>query len=491
MPTRELPSNPNLDRLRSYAKKLLRGARAGDPEATALVAEFHPDPPAELGLSDAQLVLARHFGFPSWPKLHAHVENVTKYSRSPHKQPIGEGTGPDEFLRLACLDYGNDDTRRHEAARRMLAEHPELSSATIHTAAAVGDAAAVRGMLDADPSLVEREGGPFRWVPLLYVAYARIDSTAPGHSTLEVGRLLLDRGADPNAGYLWDGLPSPFTALTGAFGRGEQNGPPHQYRDELARLLLDRGADPNDSQTMYNLGPGCFPPADGSHLEILFAYGLGHGDGGPWRQRIGLGMLSPEELVHEELMYAAKQGLPDRARIVIDHGVDVDRRSTGHPSFGGATPMEMAVAMGNEEVVRVLEQAGARPVTDELAVFVGACLRGDSAAVDEQLAQDPDLLTRARKRVPDLLLHAAESGRPVAMRLLIEHGQDVNDLSCLGRTPLHVAAYAGDQAMVDTLLELGADPAIRDGEYDSTPEGWADHAGYEILATYLRERAAK
>lgn len=491
MPTRRLPDNPNLDRLRKYAKELLRAARTGDPEATALVAEFHPDPPTELALSDAQLVLARLFGFPSWPRLHAHVENVNTYTRSPHKQPIGGGTGPDDFLRLACLDYGDDDARRHETARQLLVEHPELSSASIHTAAAVGDVAAAKQLLDADPALVEREGGPYRWVPLLYAAYSRLDSTAPGHSTLDVARLLLDHGADPNAGYLWDGLPSPFTALTGAFGRGEQNAPPHQYRDELARLLLDRGADPNDSQTMYNLGPGCSPVADGSHLEILFAYGLGRGDGGPWRERLGPAMLSPEELVHEELMYAAKTGLPERAAIVIEHGVDVDRRSTGHPLFGGATAMETAVAMGNEEVVRVLEEAGAAPVTDEVAVFVGACLRGDAAMADDLLAADPALMTRARERVPDLLLHAAESGRPESIRLLIRHGQDVNDLSCLRRTPLHVAAYANDKAMVDTLLELGADPTITDGEFGSTPAGWADHAGYEILATYLREREPK
>ena len=491
MPTRRLPDNPNLDRLRKYAKELLRAARAGDPEATALITEFHPDPPPEPALSDAQLVLARHFGFPSWPRLHAHVETVNAYTRSPHKRPIGTGTGPDDFLRYACLDYGDDDTARHETARRMLAEHPELSSATIHTAAAVGDVAAAARLLDADPGLVAAEGGPFRWVPLLYAAYSRIDSTAPGHSTLEVARLLLDHGADPDAGYLWDGLPSPFTALTGAFGRGEQNAPPHQYRDELARLLLGRGADPNDSQAMYNLGLGCFPVADGSHLEILFEYGLGEGDGGPWRERLGPAMPSPEELVHEELMYAAKTGLPERARIVIEHGVDVNRRSTGHPLFGGATAMEMAVAMGNDEVVRVLEAAGAAPVTDELAVFAGACLRGDAATVGDLLAADATMLTRARERVPDLLLHAAESGRPEAVRLLTRHGQDVNDLSCLGRTPLHVAAYRGDRAMVDTLLELGADPAITDREFGGTPAGWADHAGYEILATYLREREPK
>jgi ankyrin repeat protein len=202
-------------------------------------------------------------------------------------------------------------------------------------------------------------------------------------------------------------------------------------------------------------------------------------------------MLSPEELVHEELMYAAKTNLPERARIVIAHGVDVDRRSTGHPLYGGATPLELAVAMGNEEMVRVLEDAGARPVTDELAYFAGACLRGDEADARRRLDADPGLLERARKRIPDMMLQAAESGRPAAIRVLVALGQDVDDLSCLARTPLHVAAFAGDRAMVDALLDLGADPTIADGGYHSTPAGWAEHAGHPELAEHLRGTEAK
>jgi len=60
------------------------------------------------------------------------------------------------------------------------------------------------------------------------------------------------------------------------FGRGEGNPPPHQYELELARLLLEAGADPNDSQTLYNRS---WFPGD-EWLELLFAYGLGAGSGG-------------------------------------------------------------------------------------------------------------------------------------------------------------------------------------------------------------------
>lgn len=51
------------------------------------------------------------------------------------------------------------------------------------------------------------------------MAYARLD--APGRY-VPAARLLLEYGADPNAGFLWDGLPSPFTALTGASSRPDE-----------------------------------------------------------------------------------------------------------------------------------------------------------------------------------------------------------------------------------------------------------------------------
>jgi len=83
----------------------------------------------------------------------------------------------------------------------------------------------------------------------------------------------------------------PFTALTGAFGEGEDgnNMPPHQHRDALARLLLEAGADPNDGQTLYNKH---FNPND-EHLRLLFEHGLGQDKRGPWYARLGDRLHSP------------------------------------------------------------------------------------------------------------------------------------------------------------------------------------------------------
>ena len=70
-------------------------------------------------------------------------------------------------------------------------------------------------------SLARKEGGPFKWEPLMYLAYARHDSAVSESRVVDSARILLEHGADPNVGYLWHGLPSPFTALTGTFGEGE------------------------------------------------------------------------------------------------------------------------------------------------------------------------------------------------------------------------------------------------------------------------------
>ena len=71
MSARRLPVRPDLDQLRHQAKDLLRAMRAGDPEALADLAQFHPQPPepARAKLADAQLVLARSYEAPSWPRL--------------------------------------------------------------------------------------------------------------------------------------------------------------------------------------------------------------------------------------------------------------------------------------------------------------------------------------------------------------------------------------------------------------------------------------
>lgn len=414
-------------------------------------------------------------------------EHLRALARSPHKAAAGPPAGPaDELLRLGCLLYGGDGLHRHEEARRLLAAQPGLAGADIWTAAAVGDAAAAAALLSTNPGLARSQGGPFGWEPILYVAYSRIDSPAAGHDPLAVARLLLALGADPDAGYLWDGI-CPFTALTGALGGGEDRGnqPPHRQALDLARLLLESGADPNDSQALYNRQ---FAPDD-SHLRLLLEFGLGKGTGGPWHQRLASGQGTPAQLLEDQLLVGAAEDRPEWARLALSAGADPDGLGTRHPVRKGRTAYELAARLGNREVVEILRAAGTTVVElDPVDELVAAALAADYEATDRLVAARPGLVAEAVARRPDAVLTAAGLGRAAAARLLVDLGFDVNTKP--QNTPLHQAAYDGDLFLVETLLELGADPEARDRSFDATPIGWAEHNHQAHVVAFLRDQAA-
>ena len=78
LPTRSLSDHPDLDQLKRQAKELLDAFCTGKPEGHAEVAAHYRDADkATFALHDAQLVIARAYGFESWPKLKAFVEGAT------------------------------------------------------------------------------------------------------------------------------------------------------------------------------------------------------------------------------------------------------------------------------------------------------------------------------------------------------------------------------------------------------------------------------
>ncbi len=237
----------------------------------------------------------------------------------------------------------------------------------------------------------------------MYLAYARHDPEISEARVVESTRLLLGHGGDANIGYLWHGMPSPFTALTGAFGEGELGPvrqPRHPHSLALARVLLEAGADPNDSQTLYNRMFG----DDDDHLVLLFEFGLGEGDGGPWRARLGDAIATPTELLRGQLRWAVMHDQAARVRLLIEHGVDLET-----PFADGRTPLDLALLSGNGGVVPILEQHGAaEPTLDGVDLFVAAVLAGDQAAVD---GTDREVVERAKTERPGLIVWATARRR--------------------------------------------------------------------------------
>lgn len=373
-----LPDNPSLDHLRREARALQRRISTAEDGSVDVVRRHHPKPDVALGrerfaLHDAQLVLARGYGFSGWPALVHYVELAASLSVDPSRIDEDALDAVDRFCALAVLRYAGDDAPpRWASAAQILIDEPGLVDVHVWAAATAADPDALARHLSHGVG-VNAAGGPFGWVPLLYMCYSRVDVHRSRDQILTAARLLLDAGADPDAGYLWRGMSTPFTALTGVFGEGEQGPrrqPRHAHSLELATVLLNRGAHPVDQQTLYNR---MFRP-DNSHLELLFAHGLADAGPSPWERRLGEAMETREQMWRRQVDWAADHGFAERLELLSRHGVNtagVQAVTVRFPEDvnamdeGGATPLHHAAWEGDLALIRRLLDAGADPsITD-------------------------------------------------------------------------------------------------------------------------------
>jgi hypothetical protein len=109
--SRQLPANPNLEHLKNQAKELLRNFQQGAADAKERFASLSASyAGAGPKLADALHVVAREYGFTSWPKLKEYVESLTRI------------LSPAESLSAAIRASDADKTAR------MLENHPELKA---------------------------------------------------------------------------------------------------------------------------------------------------------------------------------------------------------------------------------------------------------------------------------------------------------------------------------------------------------------------------
>jgi ankyrin repeat protein len=289
------------------------------------------------------------------------------------------------------------------------------------------DLATVRLLIDAgaDESLPDAAGEP-----LLF--------TAVRNGSVGIVEALLAAGADVNA------IDQTYqqTALMVA-AREDQA--------EIARLLIDAGADVH-RQTPAGATPRPRLPAENSGSK---------GDGivrGGWPEH---GMRAPIPGAKTALLYAARDGSADIARMLLDAGADIEQ-----PDANGTTPLLAAVINNNMAAARALIEAGA-----------------DVNAVD-WYGQTP-LWAAVDVRNLDVNGPTRDNGvdRTAVLEiigLLLERGANVNartreypperrwitSLGSLawvdftGQTPFLRAALAGDVTVMRLLLEHGADPDI-------------------------------
>ena len=169
-----------------------------------------------------------------------------------------------------------------------------------------------------------------------------------------------------------------------------------------------------------------------------------------------------------------------------------DRAALEQLLGGGTTPtLYEAAAMGDAAHVRA--QARAEPTAlgvrspDGWPPLHLAAYFGHGDAVDALIEAGADLRAFSDNDEGNTALHAALAGRR-AMRIisrLLTSGADVNAPAAGGYTPLHIAAFHDDVAIVDTLLAHGAAADARDDD-GKTPLAIAEEQGQALVARRLR-----
>lgn len=384
------------------------------------------------------------------------------------------------FITAACVPVNGTHTDGTlDAADAILAQHTEIATASIYSAAILGDEATVKQMLSANPSLASEKGGPHHWDALTYLCFSRYLWMTPERSNghLHCAEALLEHGASANTGWSnEEHQPTPEweSALYGAAGIAH-NAP-------LTRLLLQHGADPNDGETTYHT-PESY---DNEAMKALVETGkltdqslntllLRKTD---WHDYDGIRYLleagaNPNYLTHwrRTPLQAAIRSDNDLRIIVLmmEHGAnpllgnDRDHRSS----------LSMAAHRGRADILRLFEQWGVPFELHGVDALVAACALNDRTRAHEIAAENPALLNEMLQDDGTLLAGFAGTGNTEGVQLLLELGADVNALFAEGdgyfnvaknSTALHIAAWRAQHATLQLLLKRGAKVNIKDAD---------------------------
>jgi ankyrin repeat protein len=313
----------------------------------------------------------------------------------------------------------------------------------ICTAASIGDLERVKELLDQDPSLANRVSE--------YVTYY-IGSGAPlknaaarGH--IEIVKLLLERGADPNLPE--EGIAPHGHALYSAAANGHY---------EIAKLLLEHGAYPNpEVESSADALSRAISNSDQQMIDLLCSYGAAR----------AVHLLA----YHGDVKTAAAV-FAANPRLADDPDALANAAGEGHEAF-----------------VRLMLRY--QPELPKRVVFPGWSVGAKTRELNELLFQrglnpsQPDWL----RTTP--LHQFARKGDVEKAELFIEHGADLHARDeDICSTPLGWAAKFGQTAMVELLLKHGAKPNLRDDPPWATPLAWATRRGHAEIVDLLKRHGA-
>lgn len=333
---------------------------------------------------------------------------------------------------------------REEIATLLLSHGAQY---TIFIAALRGDDRFVRDALARDRSLANFEDS----------CHHRVLSAAVRRRDAAMTRLLLEHGADPNLPE--EGGPRGLSLWIAVNDR--ERG--------IVRLLLAHGADPN-AEVDSSGTPMAQAGRDAELTELL---------GGHGGRRQASDREQVARLVDEGQLDQAERLLRANPHLIQDEGA-----GWGDGILAGPA------REGRHDIIAMLLRLGARvPPVSKWAPYYYFKHEATAAFLLEH-GMDAGHMNWHRFT---MLHHMAAEGEVAKAKLLLANGAEIDAIDDEYRsTPLGVAARRGQRAMVELLLERGADPAAS-GAWWATPLAWAEMKGHRQVADVLRggERRAR
>jgi hypothetical protein len=424
---RALPSRPDLEFERKQAKRLLRDAQHGDTDALNRIRAYQR---GDVKLADAQLTIAREYGFRSWPLLVKYFESFARHEKSDiYRNDLGDG--PKDWWVKTILAEHRD--RRAWTAMVIGSFVPKFYGASVEEIFA-------SSVTEEDAKLVvAREHGFARWDDML--AY---------QATV--------KKPDP-----WSSQSDPLRPFFQAI----------DARDvaELDRLRAEHGA-LLTPENLERLGSSALETRiPGRHISPAAIR---------WLRSIGADV---QLLLNKRLRgFMGGHTDPGVVQTLLDLGGDPDWIAPN-----GYSVLEHALyRYWNGEAVDLL-LARAKP-RDTFWVSAGI---GDVRRLRRYFDRAGKLTPSARKDRSDLMalsghpdailpepddatilweaaFVAAVNGRRDAFDILLQHGFDVDDVRT-GHTLLSFAVANGLLPMVELLVSRGANPDIRGWRPNQTP----------------------
>lgn len=216
--------------------------------------------------------------------------------------------------------------------------------------------------------------------------------------------------------------------------------------------------------------------------------------------------------LNEPLVAAASINNRAVAELLLDRGAAIDG--------SGWSPLEEALYWNSQDVTALLLERGAKVQNLRIAAGLGrtdlienyfkanGSLKPQAGKINWPWG-DLETITRSNHDaagkqslsdrvnawsqdqqgiVNNAFVYACMHGHIDAAQLLLNKGAEINTIPGgfdYAGTGLHYAALNGHRAMVDFLLEHGADRNVKDTKVGSTAAGWAEHGGHPNLRDLL------